>query len=80
MAPDRRDARSDSPQVVTVEVTVASGGRRPWDGGSAARRRVGFAIGAIGVLAAIVAVLLSAGSAQRGDPVTARGPAGVAAA
>jgi hypothetical protein len=83
MAPDRRDARSDSPQVLTVEVTVASHGRPPRSGGSAARRRAALAIGAIGAigaLAAVVAIVLGGGSARRGDPVTARGPNGVAAA
>jgi hypothetical protein len=80
MAPDRRDARSDSPQVVTVEVTVASRGRPPRDGVSAARRRVVLAIGAIGALATIVAISVGGGSARHADPVTARGPAGVAAA
>jgi hypothetical protein len=83
MAPDRRDARSDTPQVLTVEVTVASHGRPPRHGGSAARRRVALAIGAlgaIGALAAIVAIGLGGGSARHADPVTARGPAGVAAA
>ena len=39
-----------------------------------------LAIGAIGVLAAIVALWLGGGSAQHRDPVAARGPAGVAAA
>jgi hypothetical protein len=83
MAPDRRDARSDSPHVVTVEVTVASHGRPPRNHVSAARRRVALAIGtivAIGGLAAIVAVSLGGGSARHADPGTARGPAGVAAA
>src|SRR5436305_1199310 len=80
MAPDRRDARSAPPQVVTVEVTVASHGRRPRVRGYAARRRGAFAIGAIGALAAIVAMLPGGGSARHGDPVTARGAAGVAAA
>ncbi|HET6868323.1 MAG TPA: hypothetical protein VFH80_20575 [Solirubrobacteraceae bacterium] len=84
MGPDRRDARSDSPQVVTHEVTVASHGRPPRDSGSAAaRRRVGLSvgsIGAIGALAAIAAISLGGGSARHADPVTARGPVGVAAA
>jgi hypothetical protein len=80
MAPERRDARSDSPQVVTVEVTVASHGRPRR---SAARRGLALAIGAIaalGALAAIMAVAVSGPSARHADPVTARGPAGVAAA
>src|SRR5690349_2974023 len=80
MAPDRRDARSDSPQVVTVEVTVASRARPPRGGDSAARRRGALILGAIAVLAVIVAVSLGGGSARHADPVTARGPAGVAAA
>jgi hypothetical protein len=80
MAPDRRDARSDSPQVLTVEVTVASHGRPPRDGGSPARRRLTRAIVAIAALAAVAAVWLGGGRARRIDPVTARGPAGVAAA
>jgi hypothetical protein len=80
MAPDRRDARSDSPQVVSVEVTVASRSRPPRDGGSPARRRLALGIGATGALAAVVAVWLGGGGARHADPVTARGPAGVAAA
>jgi hypothetical protein len=83
MARDRRDARSDTPQVLTVEVTVASHGRPPGGGGSRAWRRPALAIGAIGVicaLAVIAAGLVGGGSARHRDPVTARGPAGVAAA
>ncbi|MBV8219923.1 MAG: hypothetical protein JO325_15775 [Solirubrobacterales bacterium] len=80
MSADRRDARSDSPHVVTVEVIVASRNRPPRDGSPSAPRRVALAIGAIGALAAIVAVSLGGGSARHADPVTARGPAGVAAA
>jgi hypothetical protein len=83
MAPDRRDAHSDSPQVMTVQVTVASHGRPPRKGGTTARRRFALAIGAIGaigVLAAVVAVWLAGAGAGRPNPVTARGPAGVAAA
>lgn len=63
---------------------MASHGRPPGDrGGFPARRRGALAIGAIGavgVLAAIVAIVLGGGSARHTDPVTARGPAGVAAA
>jgi hypothetical protein len=80
MAPDRRDARSDSPQVLTVEVTVASHGRPPRDGGSPARRRLTLAIVAIAALAAVAALWLGGGRARPTDPVMARGPAGVAAA
>ena len=82
MAPDRRDARSDSPQVVTVEVTVASRGRPPRAGGSPVRRRrAALAIGVIGAVGTLAAILLGGGgSARHTDPVAARGPAGVAAA
>ena len=83
MAPHRRDARSDPLQVVTVEVTVASNGRPRRDGGAPGRRRVALAIGAIGAIGAlttVAAVWLGGGSARHADPVTARGPAGVAAA
>lgn len=45
-----------------------------------ARVRVVLALGALGALAVIVAVVLSGGSVRHADPVTARGPAGVAAA
>lgn len=81
MALDRRAARSDSPQIVTVEVTVSSRGRPPRDGAVfPAWRRVTLAIGSVAALAAIAAIALSGGNARHRDPVTARGPAGVAAA
>lgn len=82
MARDRRDARSDTPQVLTVEVTVASDGRPPRDGGPRAWRRPALAIGAIGVICALAVIVagLAGGSARSSDPVTAPGPAGVAAA
>jgi hypothetical protein len=83
MAPDRRDARSDSPQVLTVEVTVASHGRPPRSGGSPARRRVALAIAGLVltfVLAAIAVIWLVGRPGGDRDPVTARGPNGVAAA
>jgi hypothetical protein len=63
-----------------VEVTVPSRGRPSRGGGGAERRRVVPAIGAVGVLAAVVAIWLSGVNASPGDPVSARGPDGVAAA
>src|SRR5205823_3583381 len=78
---------SDSPQVVVVEVTVRAHGESressvgaPGDGGGVACRRVVLALGAIGLLATIVAIWLGGGTGRHGDPVTARGPNGVAAA
>jgi hypothetical protein len=61
------------------------GGGGLGDGGGAGRRRVTrrrvlVATGALGVLAAIVAMWLGGWSARHRDPVSARGPAGVAAA
>jgi hypothetical protein len=76
MSPDGRDRRSEAPQAVTVEITLVSHGSSD-DGGGLWRRRVVLAIGA---LAAVVAVWLSDGSSRHRDPITARGPDGVAAA
>jgi hypothetical protein len=81
-------ADSDAPQVVVVEVTVHSSPAGDGDGGGGGhrgltRRRAVVAIGAIGaigVLAAIVGMWLGGASGRHGDSVTARGPAGVAAA
>ncbi len=78
MGPHKPDGR-DSPQVVIVEVTVPDSTRSSRRGGMA-RGRVVLALGAVGALAVIVAVVVGGGSARHRDPVTARGPAGVAAA
>jgi hypothetical protein len=79
MGPHKPDGR-DAPQVVTVEVTVPDSTRSSRRGGIA-RGRVVLALGALGALAVIVAVLVGGGSARHSDPITARrGPAGVAAA
>jgi hypothetical protein len=80
MAPDGRDAGSDSPNVVAIEVTAPSRARPPRAGGSAARRRAiaGLVLGV--VIAASAVIWLVGRQAQDRDPVTARGADGVAAA
>jgi hypothetical protein len=78
MGPHKPDGR-DSPQVVIVEVTVPDSTRSSRRRGLP-RGRVVLALGAVGALAVIVAVVVGGGSARHVDPVAARGPAGVAAA
>jgi hypothetical protein len=80
MAPDAREAGSDSPQVVAIEVTVASRARPPRAGGSAARRRAIAGLVLTFVMGAIAVIWLVGRQAQNRDPVTARGANGVAAA
>lgn len=80
MAPDAREAGSDSPQVVTIEVTVASRARPPRNSRRAARRPAIAGLVLTVVIAAIAVIWLVGRQAQNRDPVTARGPNGVAAA
>ena len=80
MAPDGRDAGSDSPHVVAIEVTVASRARPPGDSRRSRHHRAIAGLVLTALIAAIAVIWLVGRHAQNRDPVTVRGPNGVAAA